>query len=140
MKQKLNLQLLIFKISDRFFAIESRHIKEIVENTESFPIPIETQHIKRIFLHRNEAIGILDTNYYFETGIKKENYFLVLEKMIAIPAEELGGIFSINQFEKKEKIKSPFINKVFYINDQLISVIDYKEIISHEGKTVLYPI
>ncbi len=141
MKQESNSQLLIFKIHDRFFAIDTEHIKEIVENTESFPIPLETPHINRIFIHRNEIIAVLDTNYYFGTEPDKNNFYLVLNDMIALPADELGGIFSSEQFATgNRRIKSAFLKEIFYINDQAISVIDYKELSSHEGKTVLFPI
>ena len=141
MKQKSNSQLLIFKINKRFFAIETEYIKEIVENTKSFPIPLETPHIESVFIHRNEAIAVLKTEYYFETEPLKLNFYLVLKDMIALPADELGGIFDAEQFEGENKeIKSHFLKKVFYINDQAVSVINYKELSSHEGKTILFPI
>ncbi len=141
MKQKSNSQLLIFKINKSFFAIETEHIKEIVENTKSFPIPLETPHIDRIFIHRNEAIAVLNTQYYFETTPLKLNFYLVLKDMIALPVDELGGIFNAGQFAQEEtKIKSPFLKEIFYINEQAVSVINYQELNSHEGKTILFPI
>ncbi len=141
MKQKSNSQLLIFKINKSFFAVETIYIKEIVENTKSFPIPLETPHINRVFIHRNEAIAILNTQYYFETEPLKLNFYLVLQDMIALPADELGGIFDLGQFESGEnKIKSPFLKEIFYINEQAIYVINYEALNSHEGKTILFPI
>ncbi|BBB32199.1 hypothetical protein TTHT_0618 [Thermotomaculum hydrothermale] len=139
MKQESNSQLLIFKISNQFFAINTDFIKEIIENTESFPLPIEAPHINKIIVHRNEIIAVLNTFYYFEIKINNPNYFIVLNEMIAIPADELGGIFNSNQFENREKnIKSPFVKEIFYINENPITIIDCKEISSHEGKTILF--
>ena len=141
MKQGSNSQLLIFKIGDQFFAAQLENIKEIVENKELYPIPVDSPHIIRIFIHRNEAIAVLNTEYYFNTSVKKSNYHIVFEDLIALPADELGGIFNSNQFDNGNKdIKSQFVKEIFYINDKPVSVIDYKELSLHEGKALLFPI
>ncbi len=141
MKQKSNSQLLIFKINEQFFAVNTKHIKEIIEHSHFFAIPVDTPHILGILLHRNEAIAVLNTNYYFEIKPKKHNFYIILNHMVSLPVDELGGIFNAVQFKRGDKkIKSPFLSEIFYINDRAVSVVDYEELINHEGQTVLFPI
>ncbi len=141
MNQTLKSELLVFKLKKQFFAIETKYVKEIIENEDSHPLPIESEHIKRILIYREEAIAVLNTDYYFNVSSLNDNFFIVLNDRTAIPIDELGGIFDSDRFEeKKDKISSIFIKKIFYINDNPISVIDFEELSSHEGSTTLLPI
>ncbi|GEM_PF-2700381 len=141
MKQNLNSELLLFKIEEQFFALEATCIKEIIESQEFFDIPLECQHIKKILVYRDNAIGVLNTEYYFSKKTSKDNFFIILENLTAIPVDELGGILNSSLFERgKNTLKERFIKSVFYTNEQPILLIDYEELKSHEGKTLIIPI
>ncbi len=141
MKQKSSLQVLVFKIHGQFFALETRYIKEIVENVNWIKLPLETEHITHIIIYRNNAYGVLNPDYYF--GMKEENpeFFIILDDYIALPVKEIGGLFFEEQFEKiREDTDSIFIKKILYINEKPIMLLNYEEINSHEGKAILFPI
>lgn len=141
MKQRSSLQVLVFKIQEQFFALETKHIKEIVENVNWVKLPLETEHITHIIIYRNNVYGVLNPDYYFGIKEEKPEFFIILDDFIALPVKEIGGLFFEEQFEKiKENTDSIFIKKVFYINEKPIIFLNYEEINSHEGKAILFPI
>ncbi len=141
MSRNLNSEVLVFKIADQFFAIETSTIREIIEKTETYQLPLDSQHIKEIFVHRNDVIGILTSDYYFDMDNQEKNFLIILKDHIAIYADSIGSIIHTSELEKGKSDFTPkFIKDIFNLGDKTVFLINYEEVLNNEGSTIILPI
>jgi len=141
MNPNLNSEVLVFKISDQFFAIETSHIKEIIEKTETYPLPLDSEHINEILIFRNEAVGILKSEYYFDIHNTEKNFLIILKDYVAVYADSIGSIIHTAELEQGQSDFTPkFIKNIFTLGDKTVFLINYKEVIDNEGHSIILPI
>lgn len=70
--------LLIFKINDTSYAIESKDVKEIVRNTEIFPVPFVPSYLKGVLNYYSKPFAVVDFSLLINEKQQESKIFMVL--------------------------------------------------------------
>ena len=143
---------LTFEIDKRWFAFSVQNVLEVLINRPINPIPKSADYICGIINFRGEAVTVVDTSKKF--GVKDSKNINNIVIVIQIQSEnkviKLGCI--CNSVRRVETLKYIDIQKVpsfgsyynpsllkgvFYIDDELYSIIDIDKIFSTEEFLIL---
>jgi purine-binding chemotaxis protein CheW len=129
---------LVFKMGNEQFAIETDIVREIIVKKDcTTKIPESNENTLGLITLRDEVLVAIDFRKFFNIdGIESnENRFIILhhnEQSIALLVDSVIEIkdFEIKSFQAiPEKFKDRHITGVIEIEDELISIVDKKEVL-----------
>jgi purine-binding chemotaxis protein CheW len=129
---------LVFKMGNEQFAIETDTVREIIVRKEcTTKIPEATENTLGLITLRNEVLVAIDFRQYFKIeGIDShENRYIILHYNDQSIALLVDSVLEIKDFEIKnfqaipEKFKDRHITGVIEVGDDLISIVDKKEVL-----------
>jgi purine-binding chemotaxis protein CheW len=130
------MQVVIFKVNDEQFAVETSKVQGINEMMKITPVPKAPQHIMGLINLRGNIISLLDINLMLETGKIEQNpnNIIILkldEESVGIAVCEVNEVLNIQEsiVEKIEDNKNSYIKGIINFQDRIVTLIDVERLI-----------
>jgi len=144
---------LSFVIDNRLFAFEAKNVLEVLINRPINPIPQSAEYIMGVINFRGEVVTVVDTSLKFgikDYQIKEKRIVIVIsltlnnkQVKLACLCDNVLRMETINYGEVQQvpsfgTYYNPALLKgVFYINNDLYSIIDIEKIFSTDEMLLL---
>lgn len=133
------MQVVVFKIGDEQFAVETAKVQSINDIMEITKVPNAPKYIKGLINLRGNIISLMDINLLLE--LKKDdseqNNIIILEmedELVGITVELVDEVLDIEEniieILETERTKS-FIKGVLNFKDRIVTLIDIDKLISN---------
>lgn len=131
------MQVVIFKVNDEQFAVETSKVQGINEMMKITPVPKAPQHIMGLINLRGNIISLLDINLMLETGKinQNPNNIIILnldEESVGIAVSEVNEVINIQEsiVEKiEDNNKNSYIKGIINFQDRIVTLIDVERLI-----------
>lgn len=134
-----NMQVVIFKLGDEQFAVETSKVQSINDIMEITKVPKAPKHIKGLINLRGNIISLMDINLLLE--IEKSNTDLnniiileVDEELVGMTVDQVDEVLEVEE-EIVEKVeterKKSYIKGVLNFKDRIVTLIDINKLISN---------
>lgn len=133
------LTYLIFSVNDKKFAIKFDSVKEILKDSEIFPIPFVPPYLVGILNYHGNPCAVVDFSIFIGEKSVDSSIYLVLndESETCIKVSDVKEFYQvksenvINSFNKDE---NEYFDGILKFNNQEIFIIDFKSFIKKLGK------
>lgn len=133
------MQVVIFRIGDEQFAVETSKVQSINDIMEITKIPNAPKYIKGLINLRGNIISLLDINLLLdiEKNNGSQNNIIILEvdeEQVGMTVEEVDEVLEIDEdiIEKIEtERKKSYIKGVLNFKDRIVTLIDINKLISN---------
>lgn len=148
-----NTQYLSFTLCDETFAIDIRHIREIIEYEDVTTVPMMPAFLKGVINLRGRVVPVIDLAVRFgrsSTAIRRRTCIVIIEIGDSDSKQDLGVLVdTVNEVVEIEAnsqerppsfgagIRNDFIQGIGKIGDQFIVVLDINEALSVEEMSAL---
>ncbi|MGG7163919.1 chemotaxis protein CheW [Clostridium ihumii] len=130
------MQVVVFKIGDEQFAVETSKVQSISDMTNITMVPKAPSHIKGLINLRGIIITILDINLILDMNpsYAEEQNIIILnleDESVGITVDSVDEVLDIEDSSveralgEKEKI---FIKGVINLKDRIITLLDFDKI------------
>lgn len=126
--------LLIFKINDTSYAIESKDVKEIVRNTEIFHVPFVPPYLKGVLNYYSKPFAVVDFSMLIGEKQQDSKIFMVLneENSVALQVTDIQEFKGendtvMNNFSSSEN--SNFFKGAIKTEDEMIPIFNMTNIL-----------
>lgn len=129
------MQVVIFKLSNEQFAVETSKVQSINDYMEITKVPRAPSHIKGIINLRGNVISILDINLLMdvpkqENNVKSENSIIILEmeeELVGVVVDQVDEVLDLDEgmIEKiTDENKKAYIEGVINFKDRVVTLIN----------------
>ncbi|KYH30082.1 MULTISPECIES: chemotaxis protein CheW [Clostridium] len=133
------MQVVIFKLEDEQFAVETSKIQGINDMMEITKVPKAPSHIKGLINLRGNVISLLDINLLLNIPKKQDegqSNIIILkmeEEQVGITVDQVDEVLEIeeNIIEKIEDYKKPYIKGVINFKDRVVTLIDIDKLFAN---------
>lgn len=131
------MQVVIFKLNDEQFAVETSKVQSINDMMEVTKVPKAPEYIKGLINLRGNVISLLDINLILKIE-KTENAqknIIILEmqdELVGIAVDEVDEVLEINEnnIEKNDEDKEKsYLKGVINLKNRIITLIDIDNLI-----------
>lgn len=131
------MQVVVFKLADEQFAVETAKVQSINDTMEITKVPNSPKHIKGLINLRGNIISLLDINLLLDIdkNDKGQNNIIILEmedELAGITVDEVDEVLEIEEsiIEKVEnERKKAFIKGVINFQDRIVTLIDIDKLL-----------
>lgn len=133
------MQVVVFKLDDEQFAVETAKVQSINDMMEITKVPKAPNYIKGLINLRGNVISLLDINLLL--NIKKtdeiQSSIIILEmedELVGITVDQVDEVLDIeeNIIEKVEDDKKrAYIKGVINLQDRIVTLIDIDKLIAN---------
>jgi purine-binding chemotaxis protein CheW len=131
------MQVIVFKLNEEQFAVETSKVQSINDFMEITEVPKAPKFIKGLINLRGIIISLIDINLIL--GIihkeEKQNNIIILEmedELVGIAVDQVDEVQEVLE-DSLEKIeyddKKPYINGVFKLQDRIVTLIDINKLL-----------
>ncbi|MFL0246800.1 chemotaxis protein CheW [Candidatus Clostridium stratigraminis] len=133
------MQVVIFRIGDEQFAVETSKVQSINDIMEITKVPKAPKYIKGLINLRGNIISLLDINLLvdIEKNNSSQNNIIILEvdeEQVGMTVDEVDEVLEIEEdiIEKIEsERKKSYIKGVLNFKDRIVTLIDINKLISN---------
>lgn len=133
------MQVVIFKIGDEQFAVETSKVQSINDIMEITKVPKAPKHIKGLINLRGNIISLLDINLLLdiEKGNIDQNNIIILdveEELVGITVDEVDEVLEVDEtiLEKLEnERKKSYVKGILNFKDRIVTLVDINKLISN---------
>ncbi|MBK5240376.1 chemotaxis protein CheW [Clostridium sp.] len=131
------MQVLVFKVNEEQFAVESSKVQSINDMMEITKVPKSPEYIKGLINLRGTIISLLDINILLdiENGKEIQENIIILkleEEFVGVTVDQVDEVLEIeeNQIEKIENERDKgYIKGVINFKDRIVTLIDISKLI-----------
>ena len=131
------MQIVIFKLNDEQFAVETSKVQGINEMMEVTLVPRAPEHIKGLINLRGNIISLLDINLLLkkEKANAPQTNIIILnmqEELVGISVDGVDEVLNIEEgiIEKiEDDSKSVYVKGVLNLQDRIVTFIDVDKLI-----------
>ena len=125
------IKVLVFEVSNQFFALNSMEVLEILRANKITPIPNSGNNILGVTKIRESILNVFDTANVL--GIKKDintrDYFIMVElngDKAVLTADNIISIAEVNEedFLSHNLDTTPIIKNIYSIDKELVMLLD----------------
>jgi purine-binding chemotaxis protein CheW len=133
------MQVVIFKLGDEQFAVETAKVQSINDTMGITKVPKAPAHIKGLINLRGNIISLLDINLLvdIEKNEDGQNNIIILEmedELVGITVDQVDEVLDIEE-EIVEKIdtdkRKSYIKGVINFKDRIVTLIDIDKLLSN---------
>ena len=133
------MQVVVFKLNDEQFAVETSRVQGINDRMEITKVPKAPAYIKGLINLRGNVISLLDINLILdvEKGENDQNNIIVLhtqDELVGIMVDEVDEVLEIEE-SLLEKIddgkKTSYIKGIINFKDRIVTLIDIDKLIAN---------
>lgn len=130
------MQIIVFKLNDEEFAIETSRVQGINDLMEITKVPGAPQYIKGLINLRGNVISLLDMELLLdiEKSDDNKNNIIILnikDEQVGVVVDAVNEVMDIED-SKLEKVKDdknkPYIRSVINLGDRIVTLIDIDEL------------
>ncbi|MBA5851091.1 purine-binding chemotaxis protein CheW [Clostridium sp. cel8] len=136
------MQVVIFKLNEEQFAVETSKVKSINDSMKITKVPKAPAYIKGIINLRGNVISILDINLLMDVPKQKdnkesENSIIILEmedELVGIVVDQVDEVMDLDEkvIEKvNDENKKNYIEGVINFKDRVVTLIDIDKLFSN---------
>jgi purine-binding chemotaxis protein CheW len=131
------MQVIVFKLNEEQFAVETSKVQSINDIMEITRIPKAPKFIKGLINLRGIIISLLDINLILgiDPGETKQNNIIILEmedELVGIAVDQVDEVQEALE-DSLEKIeyddKKPYIKGVIKLQDRIVTLIDINKLL-----------
>ncbi|NOH16420.1 chemotaxis protein CheW [Clostridium cochlearium] len=134
------MQIVIFKLKDEQFAVETEKIESINDTMEITKVPNAPAYIKGLINLRGNIISLLDINLLLEAEnheSEQENIIILKleEELVGITVDNVDEVIDIkaDMVEKvDEEDKKDYIKGVINFKDRIVTLIDIDKLLLNQ--------
>jgi len=132
------MQVVIFKLNNEQFAVETVKVQSINDAMEITKVPKAPQHIKGLINLRGNVISLLDINLLLDVPKQeeKQSNIIILEmedELVGITVDQVDEVLDVEE-EIVEKIsddrKKAYIEGIINFKDRIVTLIDIDKLLS----------
>ena len=132
------MQVVVFKLKDEQFAVETSKVQSINDIMEITRVPNAPEYIKGLVNLRGNVISLLDINLLL--GIEKDynqDNIIILEmrdELVGITVDLVEEVLDVEEdiIEKVEEVKrNSYIKGIINFKDRIITLIDIDKLITN---------
>lgn len=133
------MQVVIFKLDDEQFAVETAKVQSINDTMEITKVPKAPNYIKGLINLRGNIISLLDINLLLEVSKGKgaQNNIIILEiqdELVGITVDQVDEVLDIEE-DILEKLdddrKKSYIKGIINFKDRIVTLIDIDKLFSN---------
>lgn len=132
------MQVVIFKLKNEQFAVETSKVQTISEAVTVTKVPKAPAYIKGLINLRGTVISLLDVNLLLdiEKGENDQQSVIILklqDELIAISVDQVDEVLEIDEniIENiKEDTNKPYIKGIINFKDRIVTFIDIDKLIA----------
>lgn len=133
------MQVVIFKLGDEQFAVETAKVQSINENMGITKVPRAPSHIKGLINLRGNIISLLDINLLLDIDKKddEQTNIIILEmedELVGITVDQVDEVLDIEE-DIVEKLdndrRKSFIKGIINFKDRIVTLIDIDKLLSN---------
>lgn len=133
------MQVVIFKLNNEQFAVETAKVQSINDAMEITKVPNAPAHIKGLINLRGNVISLLDINLLLDVSKEeeKQNNIIILEmedELVGITVDQVDEVLDVEE-DIVEKIsderKKAYIEGVINFKDRIVTLIDIDKLLSN---------
>ena len=130
------MQIIVFKLNDEEFAIETSKVQGINDLMEITKVPGAPLYIKGLINLRGNVISLLDLELLLDiekSGDNKNNIIIlnIKEEQVGVVVDAVNEVMDIDD-SKMEKIKDEknrsYVKSVINLGDRIVTLIDIDEL------------
>lgn len=133
------MQVVIFKLSNEQFAVETAKVQSINDMMEITKVPNAPEHIKGLINLRGNIISLLDINLLLgvnHDGEEQSNIIIlnIEDEMVGITVDQVDEVLEVEEslLEKlEEDRKRAYIKGVINFKDRVVTLIDIDKLLSN---------
>ncbi len=133
------MQIVIFKLNDEQFAVETSKVQGISDIMEITKVPKAPIYIKGLINLRGTIISLLDINMILDMGISKENQNNIIilnmeEEQVAITVDQVDEVLEIKEeiIERvEEQSMNSYVKGVINFRDRVVTLIDINKLLAN---------
>ena len=132
------MQVVVFKLNDEQFAVETARVQSINDIMEITKVPTAPRHIRGLINLRGTIISLLDINMLLE--VKKENTsqnnIIILQmenELVGITVDQVDEVLDIEEeiIEKMyDEKKKAYVKGVINFKDRIVTLIDIDKLLA----------
>lgn len=134
------MQVVIFRLNDEQFAVETAKVQSINDMMEITKVPKAPKYISGLINLRGNIISLLDINLLLDTvkSDSKQTNIIILnmkEELIGISVDEVNEVLDIEEsiVEKiEDEKKKNSIRGVINFKDRIVTLIDVDKLIANQ--------
>lgn len=134
------MQIVIFRLKDEQFAVETEKIQSINDNMEITKVPNAPAYIKGLVNLRGNIISLLDINLLLKVQNhenEQENIIILKleEELVGVTVDNVDEVIDINPdvIEKvDEENKKDYIKGVINFKDKIVTLIDIDKLLLNQ--------
>jgi purine-binding chemotaxis protein CheW len=131
------VQIVIFKLNDEQFAVETSKVQGINDMMEITRVPKSPAYIKGLINLRGNIISLLDINLLLDVekaDVKQDNIIIVdmKDELIGISVDEVDEVQEIDEMiieRLDEDRKKPYVKGVINFSDRIVTLIDIDKLL-----------
>lgn len=130
------MQVVIFKLNEEQFAVETGKVQSINDAMEITKVPKAPAHIKGLVNLRGNVISLLDINLLLGTPKQdeKQNNIIILEmedELVGITVDQVDEVLDVEEelIEKINDGKKAYIEGVINFQDRIVTLIDIDKLL-----------
>ena len=132
------MEVLVFKIDDRYYSIPVEQVVEIMTAAVVTCIPNAGQFVEGTFLFRGSVVPVLDLREYLGGQGSTSGVFIVTHvgsELLALHADAVDASLRVDSYIKADLImqcdKHPILDGVFRREDQLVLELNLERIVQY---------
>jgi len=132
------MQVVVFKLNDEQFAVETARVQSINDIMEITKVPMAPKHIRGLINLRGTIISLLDINMLLE--VKKEergqDNIIILQmenELVGITVDQVDEVLDIEEeiIEKMyDEKKKAYVKGVINFKDRIVTLIDIDKLLT----------
>jgi purine-binding chemotaxis protein CheW len=131
------LQVVIFKLNNEQFAVQTDRIQSINDAMEVTRVPKAPAHIKGLINLRGNIISLLDINLLLDIpkGDKSQNNIIILEiedELVGIVVDDVYEVLDVeeNLIERSsDEKRKEYIEGIINFQDRIVTLIDIDKLL-----------
>lgn len=132
------MQVVIFKLKDEQFAVETSKVQTISEAITVTKVPKAPEYVKGLINLRGTVISLLDINLLLDAEKSEGNQQSVIilkleDELIAISVDQVDEVLEIDESiieNVKEDTKKAYVKGIINFIDRIVTFIDIDKLIS----------
>ncbi len=130
------MQVVIFKLNNEQFAVETDKVQSINDSMEITRVPKAPQYIKGLINLRGNVISLLDINLLLDVPkaeVKQDN-IIILDmdgEMVGIAVDQVEEVLDVEEdiIEDLAETSKDYIYGIINFNDRIVTLIDINKLL-----------
>ena len=131
------MQVVIFKLNNEQFAVQTDKIQSINDAMEITKVPKAPTHIKGLINLRGNIISLLDINLLLDIpkGDKSQNNIIILEMEDQLVGIAVDDVYEVLDVEEKlierssDERRKEYIEGIINFQDRIVTLIDIDKLL-----------